>query len=252
MAVAKSDNEQTSETALTNHNMNSFPNNLPPGWKALLENEVNEDYFRKLSSFLKSEYASRKVIFPARQNILRAIQTTDYGDVKVVILGQDPYHGPGQAIGLSFAVPNSLSRKPPSLVNIFQEIKNDLQVDLNPQFSDLSGWAAQGVLLLNTVLTVRKNEAFSHQGQGWEVFTDKIISHLNNRQASIVFILWGSPARKKKVLITNPRHFILEAAHPSPLSAHKGFFGCQHFSKTNEKLKQWGYSPIKWQNICQN
>jgi len=185
-------------------------------------------------------------VFPAQDRILAALQAVDYEDVKVVILGQDPYHGDGQAIGLSFAVPNALRVKPPSLKNIFKEIASDLQCSLDIQKSDLSGWTKQGVLLLNSVLTVRRSEAFSHRDHGWEKFTDRVIQLLNDRKSPIVFLLWGAAAQKKKKLLTNSTHFILEAAHPSPLSAHNGFMGCQHFSKTNQFLKSLGKTPIDW------
>ena len=223
-----------------------FPENLPPGWKSILGEEATKPYFQALTEFLKREYQSKKIIFPARENILRALRELDYENVKVVILGQDPYHGPHQAIGLSFAVPNSLKIKPPSLINIFKEIQEDTEEKIDMTKSDLSGWAHQGVLLLNTVLTVRAAQAFSHRDQGWEVFTDKIISSLNERKEPIVFLLWGSPAQKKAELITNKSHFILRAPHPSPLSAHRGFFGSKHFSKTNEILKKIGKAPIDW------
>lgn len=227
-----------------------FPNNLPAGWRELLANEANETYFQKLTRFLNAEYKTGNVIYPERKNILRAIQSVDISDVRVVILGQDPYHGKGQAIGLSFAVPNELQPKPPSLMNIFKEIQTDLGVKLNTQQSDLSGWVDQGVLLLNTVLTVRASQAFSHRDQGWEVFTDKIIRHLNDRKKPLIFMLWGSPAQAKRSLITNSRHRILAAPHPSPLSAHRGFMGCKHFSKANEILKnEFSERPIVWENI---
>jgi len=170
----------------------------------------------------------------------------DYPDVKVVILGQDPYHGDGQAIGLSFAVPNSLRLKPPSLQNIFKEIASDLGVSMNLSHSDLSGWVSQGVLLLNSVLTVRKDQAFSHRGKGWEIFTDKVISLLNDRLEPIVFLLWGAAAQKKVELISNSQHFILKSAHPSPLSAHNGFFGSRHFSQTNKILQDLNLGAINW------
>jgi len=226
-----------------------FPNNLPAGWRELLKGEAEQDYFKKLGAFLNSEYRSRRVIYPARDNILRALKLVDYDNVEVVILGQDPYHGPDQAVGLCFAVPNELRLKPPSLQNIFKEIKTDFKVELNKTESDLTGWAKQGVLLLNTVLTVRAREAFSHREKGWEVFTDKIISLLNQRKKPIVFMLWGAAAHKKAALLTNKDHFILRAAHPSPLSAHKGFFGAKPFSQTNRILRDLDFPEINWQNI---
>ena len=225
----------------------SFPDNLPPGWKKILRDEINEGYFQKLTQFLRQEYGSGKHIYPERSRVLRALQEVDYPDVKVVILGQDPYHGAGQAVGLSFAVPNELSPKPPSLINIFKELESDLEKPVNRNQSELSQWAAQGVLLLNTVLTVRRSEAFSHRKQGWEIFTDKIISLLNQREEPIIFILWGSPARSKKALITNAQHRIIESAHPSPLSAHRGFLGSRPFSKSNRLLSELGKTEIAWE-----
>jgi len=228
-----------------------FPENLPPVWREKLKGEVSEPYFVELTRFLKSRYeaqsAAKTNIFPPRDKVLRALQAMDYPDVRVVILGQDPYHGPGQAIGLSFAVPNELFPKPPSLQNIFKEIKSDLGIEIPKGNSDLSGWAQQGVLLLNAVLTVEESQAGSHQKKGWETFTDKVIRHLNEREKPVVFILWGNYARQKKALITNSKHFVIEGPHPSPLSASRGFFGCRHFSKTNEILvKKIGSAPIDW------
>jgi uracil-DNA glycosylase len=224
-----------------------FPENLPPTWREKLGGEVSETYFVELTRFLKSQYEAKKNIFPPRDKVLRALQAMDYPDVRVVILGQDPYHGPGQAIGLSFAVPNELFPKPPSLQNIFKEIKSDLGIEIPKGNSDLSGWAQQGVLLLNAVLTVEESKAGAHQGKGWEIFTDKIIRHLNERDRPVIFILWGNYARQKKTLITNSRHFVIEGPHPSPLSASRGFFGCRHFSKANEILvNKIGSAPIDW------
>ncbi len=224
-----------------------FPDNLPSQWRAHLSDEKDKEYFKKLTAFLKSEYQTRQTIFPSKENVLRALQSLDLENVKVVILGQDPYHGLGQAVGLSFAVPNSLKKKPPSLVNIFKEIEADLSKKVNREDSELTSWVEQGVLLLNTVLTVRESQAFSHREKGWENFTDRIISLLNDRKNPIVFILWGAPARKKKALITNPQHHIIESAHPSPLSAHNGFFGSRPFSKANALLKKLGQKPIDWE-----
>jgi uracil-DNA glycosylase len=225
----------------------SFPDNLPPIWREKLRGETNQPYFKKLTQFLKAKYAAGKTIFPPRERVLCALQSVDFPDVRVVLLGQDPYHGAGQAIGLSFAVPNDLFPKPPSLQNIFKEIKSDIGVEIPKAQSDLSGWAEQGVLLLNAVLTVEESQAASHQGQGWEIFTDKIIQLLNERDRPVIFLLWGSYARKKRLLITNERHFIVEGPHPSPLSAHRGFFGCRHFSKVNEILeKKLKTKPIEW------
>jgi uracil-DNA glycosylase len=224
-----------------------FPENLPTVWKEKLRGELNEPYFTKLTTFLKSQYAAKKAVFPPRDCVLKALQSADYPDVRVVLLGQDPYHGAGQAIGLSFAVPNDLFPKPPSLQNIFKEIRSDLGIEISKDQSDLSGWAKQGVLLLNAVLTVQEAQAASHQGKGWEIFTDKIIRLLNDRDQPVVFLLWGNYARKKKALIANKRHFIVEGPHPSPLSAHRGFFGCRHFSQVNEILvNKIGSPAIDW------
>jgi uracil-DNA glycosylase len=224
-----------------------FPENLPPLWRQHLREEKSKEYFQKLTQFLKNEARSRKQIFPPAERVLWALQSLDYDRVRVVILGQDPYHGAGQAIGLSFAVPNSLSPKPPSLVNIFKEIELDLGKKVDRTKSELSHWVSQGVLLLNTVLTVQRAQAFSHRDKGWENFSDRVITLLTQREAPLIFILWGAPARKKKALITNPRHVILESAHPSPLSAHNGFFGSRPFSRANQMLTKWGQPPIDWE-----
>ncbi len=226
--------------------MSHFPDNLPPGWRERLAPEAKKPYFTSLAAFLREEHAAGRPIFPKPENRLRALQTVDYDDVKVVILGQDPYHGAGQAVGLSFAVPNSLMPKPPSLKNIFNEITSDLGVAVDPRLSELQTWASQGVLLLNTVLTVRQGEPLSHRGKGWETFTDEIIRHLGRREDPVVFLLWGSPARAKKNLIEGKHHRIFESAHPSPLSAHKGFFGTKPFSRINECLVSLGKTPIEW------
>lgn len=226
-----------------------FPENLPRGWRERLRPELEKDYFRKLMKFLNEENRSGARIFPEKANILRAIQALDLSDVKVVILGQDPYHGAGQAIGLSFAVPNSFFPKPPSLQNIFKEIRSDLGISLPEGLSDLSGWAAQGVLLLNAVLTVRESQAFSHRDQGWEEFTDEVIRALNEREAPVIFLLWGAAAQKKKEIIKNPQHYFLESPHPSPLSAHRGFLGNRHFSKANALLRKLGRPEVKWERI---
>ncbi len=224
-----------------------FPENLPPGWKSNLAEEASKGYFNELSAFLRTEYRGGQTIFPAQENILRALQNLDYDDVRVVILGQDPYHGAGQAIGRCFAVPNDLKPKPPSLKNIFKEIESDLGKKVDFQSSELTHWVSQGVLLLNTVLTVRMGQAHSHKEKGWEKFTDRVISLLNDRAEPIIFILWGGPARKKKTLITSPQHRIIESAHPSPLSAYAGFFNSKPFSKANAILKELGRPPIDWE-----
>lgn len=226
-----------------------FPENLPSAWREVLSFEKDRPYFQKLTQFLIAEHRSQQTVYPASENILRALQLVDLPDVKVVILGQDPYHGAGQAIGLSFAVPNELRPKPPSLQNIFKEIESDLGVRLNPNESDLSGWVSQGVLLLNSVLTVRAHQAFSHRDQGWETFTDRVIECLGEREEPIVFLLWGAAAQKKKELLKSKKHFTLESPHPSPLSAHRGFLGCRHFSKTNQILEKIGKRPIDWTKI---
>lgn len=211
-------------------------------WDIVLKDEFNKDYFRKLGSFVKSEYKSH-ICYPKYSDVFNALRFTDYDEVKVVILGQDPYHGEGEAHGLSFSVHDDVKR-PPSLNNILKELYNDLGVVRNG--NELTDWAKQGVLLLNSVLTVVKDTPLSHKGRGWEIFTDNIISYLNDREEPIVFILWGSYARSKKELITNKNHFIIESAHPSPLSASRGFFGSHPFSRANDFLVKNGISPIKW------
>ncbi|MDR3606660.1 MAG: uracil-DNA glycosylase [Oligoflexia bacterium] len=228
----------------------AFAEELPPLWRERLQTEVAKKYFKSLTRFLVQEYNSHKPVHPKREWVLRALQMVDYDRVRVVILGQDPYHGEDQAIGLSFAVPNDLFPKPPSLLNIFKELKSDLGIEVPKGQSDLTGWAEQGVLLLNAVLTVRSSEAFSHREAGWEHFTDRVISEINQRMEPVVFVLWGAAAQKKKALITNPWHFVLESAHPSPLSASRGFFGSRPFSKVNELLeKKIGQKPIDWSKI---
>ena len=226
-----------------------FPESLPPVWRKKLSSVVNEKFFKDLSSFLKAEYKAKKQIYPARENVMRALRELDFPDVKVVILGQDPYHGAGQAIGFSFAVPNELFPKPPSLQNIFKELVADLGVTLPPKQSDLTGWVEQGVLLLNTVLTVEAATPLSHRDQGWEQFTDQVITQLGEREDPLVFILWGSHAQKFKAKINLKIHKVIESAHPSPLSAYRGFFGSKVFSKTNEYLKQMGKKSIDWTRI---
>lgn len=228
----------------------SFPDNLPPSWRRQLCMEKDQPYFKELTKFLVNEYAAERQIYPRRHWVLRALQMVDYDDVKVVILGQDPYHGEGQAIGLSFGVSNELLPKPPSLVNIFKELKDDLGIAVPRDQSDLTSWAKQGVLLLNAVLTVRKAQAFSHRDKGWEQFTDRVIRQLNEREKPVIFILWGSAAQKKKAYITGRQHFIIESAHPSPLSAHRGFFGSKPFSRVNQILAQkLGEKPIDWGKV---
>ena len=212
-------------------------------WDELLKNEFRQEYYLRLREFLKHEYASGTV-YPNMYNIFNALKITDYDAVKAVILGQDPYHGEGQAHGLSFSVQNGVAL-PPSLQNIFFGGQTDLGIP-PAKTGDLTPWAKQGVLLLNTVLTVRGGIANSHKGKGWEEFTARIITLLNEREKPMVFLLWGANARAKKALISNPSHLVLEAAHPSPFSAYNGFFGCRHFSKTNDFLVRTGQEPINW------
>ena len=213
-------------------------------WNDLLRDEFSKDYYINLRNFLTEEYET-KTIYPDMYDIFNALNYTEYKNVKVVILGQDPYHGPNQAHGLSFSVKPGVP-VPPSLKNIFKELNSNLGCYI-PNNGYLKSWADQGVLLLNTVLTVQAGNANSHKGKGWETFTDKIISALNDRKDPVIFILWGNNAINKKKLITNPQHYILQSVHPSPLSANRGFFGSKPFSKTNEILKQLGKKPIDWQ-----
>ncbi len=212
-------------------------------WDALLADEFQKEYYLKLREFLKAEY-STKTIYPPMNDIFNALRYTSYSDVRAVILGQDPYHGAGQAHGLCFSVKKGV-QPPPSLQNIFKELNADLGIQ-PPSHGELTSWAKSGVLLMNTALTVREGQANSHRGQGWEILTDRVIELLNQRQQPIVFILWGGNARAKTKLITNPDHLVLQCAHPSPLSAYNGFFGCRHFSKTNEFLASRGMQPIDW------
>lgn len=213
-------------------------------WAELLDDELKEPYYQELRKFLIDEYSTRK-IFPNMYDIFNALHFTSYAATKVVILGQDPYHEPGQAHGLSFSVLPDVP-PPPSLMNIFKELRDDLGCFI-PDNGCLKPWAEQGVLLLNTVLTVRAHAANSHRGRGWETFTDKIIRLLNDHERPLAFILWGNPARRKKAMITNSRHFIVESAHPSPLSASGGFFGSRPFSRVNKFLESVGETPIDWQ-----
>ena len=213
-------------------------------WAELLDDELKEPYYQELRQFLIGEYRTQK-IFPNMYDIFNALHFTSYAATKVVILGQDPYHEPGQAHGLSFSVLPNVP-PPPSLLNIFKELRDDLGCFM-PNNGCLKPWADQGVLLLNTVLTVRAHAANSHRGHGWEIFTDKIIRLLNEHERPIAFILWGRPARSKKSMITNSRHFVVESAHPSPLSASGGFFGSRPFSRVNKFLESVGEQPIDWQ-----
>ncbi len=212
-------------------------------WDELLKDEFQQEYYLRLRSFLKQEYATQ-TIYPDMYHIFHALQATSYSDVKAVILGQDPYHGPGQAHGLCFSVQKGVM-PPPSLQNIFKEQQQDLGLPI-PQTGDLTPWTKQGVLLLNTVLTVRQGQPNSHKNMGWEIFTDRIISLLDKRDTPMVFLLWGANAGSKQSLLHNPRHLVLKTVHPSPLSAHRGWFGCQHFSKANQFLIQNGIEPIDW------
>ena len=212
-------------------------------WATYLSNEKNKDYFDSLLSFLNSRVGHE--IYPPRGTWFKAFEYSSFSSTKVVILGQDPYHGEGQAEGLSFSVPKGMGI-PPSLRNIYKELDQDDVDFTNPGHGHLENWAKQGVLLLNSVLTVEKNSPASHANQGWEVFTDQVITLLNDNKDNLVFLLWGAYANKKSVLIDSNKHLILSAAHPSPFSAHKGFFGCKHFSKTNSYLKSSNQELIDW------
>ena len=216
---------------------------ITPEWDEVLSEEFNSEYYLKLREFLKTEYSTR-TIYPSMYDIFNSMKYTSFDNVKVVLLGQDPYHNEGQAMGLSFSVPKGI-QVPPSLVNMYKELKNELGLEIKDS-GDLTGWAKQGVLLLNTVLTVRAHQANSHKGQGWERFTDSVIKKISDKKDGVVFLLWGGNARSKKPLIDNKKHLILECAHPSPLSAYNGFFGCGHFKKTNEYLIKVGKTPIDW------
>lgn len=212
-------------------------------WDEVIGEEFGKDYYLALREFLKSEYSSRAVC-PGMYDIFNALRATPFSAVKAVIIGQDPYHGEGQAHGLCFSVRDGVE-KPPSLLNILKELGDDLGI-APPPSGDLSGWAREGVLLLNTTLTVRLHAPMSHKGHGWEQFTDAVISALNKKTTPVVFLLWGSHAQSKRLLIKNPLHIALMAPHPSPLSAYRGFFGCRHFSKANEYLSAHGVAPIRW------
>lgn len=212
-------------------------------WDKILEDEFSSESYKSLREFLKTEYFSR-TIYPDMHDIFNSMKVTPFSEIKAVILGQDPYHEKGQAMGLSFSVPKGIE-KPPSLVNIYKEISSETGVPPRTD-GDLTGWAKQGVLLLNTVLTVRAHQANSHKGKGWELFTDGIIKKISDYKSGVVFLLWGGNARSKKSLIDGSKHLILESAHPSPLSAYNGFFGNGHFIKTNEYLIKQGKTPIDW------
>lgn len=212
-------------------------------WDIMLQDEFDRPYFRRLENFLTEERA-RYEIYPPQEDVFNALRYSSFQDTKVVILGQDPYHEPGQAHGLCFSVNKGVTI-PPSLVNIYKEIENDLGIKM-PGHGYLADWAKQGVLLLNTVLTVRRGQANSHKGKGWEIFTDRIVEILNERQKPMVFILWGANAKSKTELITNKEHMVITGAHPSPLSAWKGFFGGRYFSKANRYLEITGQEPVDW------
>ncbi len=212
-------------------------------WDEILKDEWQKPYYLQLREFLKKEYTSGPV-YPPMHDIFNALKYTSFEDTKVVILGQDPYHGYGQAHGLCFSVREGVM-PPPSLKNMFKELETDIGKPI-PSHGELTAWAKQGVLLLNNVLTVREGQPTSHKNMGWEIFTNTVISHLNRKTTPVVFLLWGSHAQKKAEIITNPIHYKLKTVHPSPLSASRGFFGCRHFSKTNELLKQNGLTPIEW------
>ncbi len=213
-------------------------------WTDVLAEEKGKSYFKKVFSFVKHERAKGKVIYPAQENVFRAFSLTPFDNVRVVILGQDPYHGDGQAEGLCFSVPTGTAI-PPSLQNIYKELNADLGTPI-PNTGHLEPWTKQGVFLLNAVLTVEAGKPSSHAGRGWEIFTDEVIKILSEKKEGLVFLLWGNYAKNKISLIDQSKHTVLTAAHPSPFSAYNGFFGCKHFSKTNEALKTYGYEPIDW------
>ena len=217
--------------------------NLGNDWDNILADEFGKEYYLKIRQFLKEEYSNRR-IYPHMNDIFNALKYTSFKDTKVVIIGQDPYHGPSQAHGLCFSVKEGV-QFPPSLRNIFKELASDIGKEI-PKSGELTHWAKQGVLLLNAVLTVREGEPTSHSKIGWETFTDRVISELNKKETPVVFLLWGAYAQKKAEIITNPIHKKLMSVHPSPLSASRGFFGCKHFSKTNQLLENAGLSAINW------
>ncbi|MFW1678485.1 uracil-DNA glycosylase [Pontibacter sp. JAM-7] len=216
-----------------------------PSWQAELEAQLVQPYMQQLTQFLQQQKDQKKVIYPSAEQWFKALEMTPLPQVKVVILGQDPYHQPGQAHGLCFSVPVG-ARIPPSLINIYKELERDLGIERGTH-GNLESWAKQGVLLLNSVLTVEQSQAASHQGQGWEQFTDAVIATVNAHCEHVVFLLWGSYAQKKGKVIDRQRHCVLQAPHPSPLSAHRGFIGCGHFSQANAYLKQHGCEPVSWQ-----
>lgn len=217
---------------------------IEESWKKVLKDEFTKEYFLQIVTFIKTEKALGKTIYPPGALIFNAFDKTPFDNVKVVLLGQDPYHNPGQAHGLSFSVPDGIT-KPPSLINIFKELQNDLGIP-PPINGNLEKWAMQGVLLLNASLTVRRNEPCSHSKIGWIEFTDAVIKKISSQKKGVIFLLWGKFAQDKQILIDETKHHVLKAAHPSPFSADKGFFGCKHFSKTNEFLMKEGLQPIDW------
>lgn len=227
--------------------MNERTIQLEAKWLSHLKGEFDKPYMRELASFLRDQKARGHIIYPHGDHIFAAFNTTPFDTVKVVILGQDPYHGPNQAHGLSFSVPKGVPI-PPSLINIYKELQTDLNCQ-TPEHGNLTYWAEQGVLLLNSVLTVEHSKAASHQGKGWEEFTDQIVRMLNAQSENLVFLLWGAYAQRKGRVIDRERHLVLEGPHPSPLSAYRGFFGCQHFSMTNEYLQSHGKTEIDWQIV---
>lgn len=229
------------------HPVEALASHLKPGrgWKEQLEGEFLQPYMQALAEFLAAEESAGKVLFPASTHCFNALNSTPLDRVRVVILGQDPYHGPGQAHGLCFSVRPHVP-PPPSLVNMFKEIQSDLGI-APPDHGCLQPWAEQGILLLNSVLTVVQGQAGAHQGKGWETFTDRVIETVNREREGVVFLLWGSYAKKKGRHIDRNRHFVLEGPHPSPLSAYRGFFGCRHFSRANEWLREQGQGPVNWE-----
>jgi uracil-DNA glycosylase len=218
---------------------------IETSWKAVLKNEFDKPYFEQIVLFLKTEKMAGKTIYPPGPLIFNAFEQTPFDNVKVVIIGQDPYHGPGQAHGLCFSVQDGVP-PPPSLINIFKEIQSDIGITMPSGKGNLISWAQQGVLLLNAALTVRANEPFSHSKIGWAIFTDAVIQKISELKTGVVFLLWGRFAQEKQSLIDEIKHYVLKAAHPSPFSADKGFFNCKHFSKTNSLLQQQGKDPIDW------
>jgi uracil-DNA glycosylase len=217
---------------------------IEPSWKEVLKQEFSKPYFLQIVNFLKTEKSAGKIIYPPGSLIFNAFNTTAFDQVKVVLLGQDPYHGPGQAHGLSFSVPEGIPA-PPSLVNIFKELQSDIGLQI-PRQGNLTHWAQQGMLLINASLTVRANEPMSHSKIGWANFTDTVIEKISSQKKKVVFLLWGKFAQEKQTLIDETKHLVLKAAHPSPFSVERGFFGCRHFSRTNEYLTSNGIYPIDW------